>query len=122
MSSHGQAVVGVRSYRATIGAMAVTEKISVAMGREELRLAKTAAREAGVSLSAFVTEAVRDRLTEKRRREAARQVLAMFEPDDFPTPERERELLELWSTPPAASPRPNARPRRTKSASAAKRR
>ena len=79
--------------------MPATEKISVAMGREELRLAKTAAREAGVSLSAFVTEAVRGRLVEKRRKEAALEVLAMFDPEDSPTPERERELLELWSTP-----------------------
>jgi hypothetical protein len=85
--------------------MASTEKISVAMGREELRLAKTAAREAGVSLSAFVTEAVRDRLTEKRRREAAREVLATFDREDFPTADRERELLELWSTPAEPSPR-----------------
>ena len=98
--------------------MAVTEKISVAMGREELRLAKTAAREAGVSLSAFVTEAVRDRLIEKRRREAAQAVLATFDREDFPTPERERELLELWSTP----ARPKRRASATKARSTAKRR
>ncbi len=91
--------VGVRSYRGRIGAMPLPKRSVWRWGREELRLAKTAAREAGVSLSAFVTEAVRDRLTEKRRREAAREVLAMFGPDDFPTPEHERELLELWSTP-----------------------
>ena len=97
--------------------MAVTEKISVAMGREELRLAKAAAREAGVSLSAFVTAAVRDRLTEKRRAEAAREVLAMFDREDFPTPDRERELLELWSSPSVPSVSARARrkssPRRT---------
>src|SRR5579883_1550818 len=40
---------------------AATRKVSVAMGREELRLAKVAAREEGVSLSAFLTRAVRDR-------------------------------------------------------------
>jgi hypothetical protein len=97
--------------------MAVTEKISVAMGREELRLAKTAAREAGVSLSAFVTEAVRDRLTEKRRREAAQAVLATFDREDFPTRERERALLELWSTP---AP-PKRRSSGTKARSTAKR-
>ena len=84
--------------------MPATEKISVAMGREELRLAKTAAREAGVSLSAFVTEAVRDRLTEKRRHEAALEVLAMFDRADLPSPEHERELVELWSTPPEETP------------------
>lgn len=107
--------VGVRSYYARLGGMPATEKISVAMGREELRLAKTAAREAGVSLSAFVTEAVRDRLTEKRRREAASEVLAMFDPEDLPTPDRERELLELWSTPTVASAPTmrSARPPRT---------
>ena len=99
MTSQRQAAVGARSYRVTIRAVPATEKISVAMGREELRLAKTAAREAGVSLSAFVTEAVRDRLTEKRRREAALEVLAMFDRADLPSAERERELLELWSTP-----------------------
>jgi hypothetical protein len=33
--------------------MAATQKISVAMGRDELRLAKTAANEEGVSLSAY---------------------------------------------------------------------
>jgi len=111
--------------------MPATEKISVAMGREELRLARTAAREAGVSLSAFVTEAVRDRLTEKRRREAARAVLATFDRVDFPTPERERELLELWSTPPdstsprassAASSRPKRRSSATKARSMSNRR
>ncbi len=110
--------------------MTATAKISVAMGREELRLAKIAAREAGVSLSAFVTEAVRDRLTEKRRREAAREVLAMFDREDFPTTERERELLELWASPSEASPRVSrsARPlrkpapRRTKALSPAQRR
>lgn len=110
--------------------MPATEKISVAMGREELRLAKTAAREAGVSLSAFVTDAVRDRLTEKRRMEAAREVLAMFDREDLPTPERERELLESWSisreVPPPGEPsgrqgRKSA-PRRPKALSPGKRR
>ena len=90
--------------------MAATEKISVAMGRDELRMAKAAAREAGVSLSAFVTEAVRDRLTEKRRREAAAEVLAMFDREDLPTSERERELLELWAAPREVTP--TLRPRR----------
>jgi hypothetical protein len=79
--------------------MPATEKISVAMGRDELRLAKTAAEEEGISLSAFVTKAVRDCLEEKRRMEAANEVLSTFVGDDFPTPEEERELLALWSRP-----------------------
>jgi hypothetical protein len=51
-----------------VNIMAETEMISVAMGRDELRLAKIAARDDGMSLSAFVTEAVRGHLAEKRRR------------------------------------------------------
>ena len=72
--------------------MAVTQKISVAMGRDELRLAKTAAREEGVSLSAYVTHAVRERLEERRRMEAAHEVLATFAPEEHATPEEQREV------------------------------
>lgn len=90
--------------------MAITEKISVALGRDELRLARTAAEQDGVSLSAFVTGAVRARIEERRRKEAARQVLATFGPEDFPTPEEERELLALWTTPRTVPAR--VRPRR----------
>jgi len=79
--------------------MATTEKISVAIGREELRLAKRAADAEGLSLSAFVTSAVRARIAEKRRADAARQVLAAFDPEDFPSPEQESELLALWTRP-----------------------
>lgn len=82
-----------------VEAMAGTEKISVAMGREELRLARRAAQAAGMSLSAFVTSAVRSRVAEQRRFDAARQVLATFDPEDFPTPEQEAELLEIWAKP-----------------------
>jgi hypothetical protein len=78
-------------------AMPLTEKISVAIGRDELRLAKTAAQEEGLSLSAFVTRAVRDRLEERRRFEAARAVLATFTTEDFPSDEERRDLIELWT-------------------------
>jgi hypothetical protein len=77
--------------------MAATQKISVAMGRNELRLAKTAAHDEGVSLSAYVTRAVRERLQERRRIEAAREFLATFAPEEIPTPEEQRELVELWT-------------------------
>jgi hypothetical protein len=77
--------------------MAVTQKISVAMGTDELRLAKSAAEEEGVSLSAYVTLAVRERLEERRRLEAAREFLATFAPDELPTHEEQRQLLDLWA-------------------------
>jgi hypothetical protein len=85
--------------------MAITEKISVALGRDELRLARTAAEQDGVSLSAFVTGAVRARIEERRRLDAARQVIATFEPEDLPTAEEQRELLALWASPRMAATR-----------------
>ena len=79
--------------------MAATQKISVAMGQDELRLARTVAEEEGLSLSAYVTRAVRERLEERQRLEAAREFLATFAPDELPTPDEERQLLELWMRP-----------------------
>jgi len=90
--------------------MATTEKISVAIGRDELRIARNAAEQDGVSLSAFVTGAVRARIKERQRLEAARQVLATFEPEDFPRADEQRELLALWALPQTSSP--PRRPRR----------
>ena len=77
--------------------MAVTQKISVAMGLSELRLARTAAEDEGVSLSAFVTRAVRDRLEERERLEAEREVLAGFLPHEVPTAEEQRALVAFWN-------------------------
>jgi hypothetical protein len=87
--------------------MAVTYKVSVAMGVEELRLARLAAEADGMSLSAFVTDAVRDRLAERRRLDAAREVLATFSPDELATPAEQRALLARWTrgAEPAAGPR-----------------
>jgi len=93
------------------GGMATTEKVSVALGRDELRLAKTAAEQDGVSLSAFVTGAVRARIEERRRMEAARKLLQVFEPEDFPTAEEQRELLTLWASPRKTSTRRQLRNR-----------
>jgi hypothetical protein len=89
--------------------MATTEKISVALGREELRLARRAAQQEGLSLSAFVTSAIRARVAEKRRADAAREALASFAPDELPTEEQEHELLAAWS-----APRPKVSRRRTR--------
>jgi hypothetical protein len=91
--------------------MAATQQIGVAMGRTELRLAKTAAEDEGVSLSAYVTRAVRDRLEERERQEAQRQVLASFLPHEIPTADEQRTLLAFWNR---EAPAP-ARPRRRQS-------
>ena len=76
--------------------MSATAKISVAMGREELRLAKTAANAEGISLSAYVTRAVRDRLAEQRRLAAARAVMSTFGVGDFPSADEQEEIVALW--------------------------
>jgi hypothetical protein len=90
--------------------VATTEKVSVAIGRDELRLARSASEQEGMSLSAFVTGALRARLEERLRLKAARQVIATFDAEDFPTVDEQRELLALWAPPhTAASPQ---RPRR----------
>ncbi len=105
----------MRSYHGRLAWMAATQKISVAMGVDELRLAKTAADEEGVSLSAYVTRAVRDQLEERRRREAAEEVLATFAPEERATPEERRTLVALWtrarSTLPRKARRKVSRPR-----------
>jgi len=100
----------VRSYRWYVTPMAVTQKISVAMGQNELRLAKTAAEEEGVSLSAYVTRAVRERLEERERQEARREVLATFLPHEIPTADEQRALVAFW-TREAPAPSLSRRPR-----------
>lgn len=50
-------------------------------------------------MSTFVTGAVRARFEACRRRAAARQVLATFDPEDIPTADEKRALLMLWASP-----------------------
>lgn len=77
--------------------MSATEKISVTIGRSELGHAKRLASKLGVSLSGFITDAVRERVREQERREAVLEVLASFSPEDRATPAEARELLERWA-------------------------
>jgi hypothetical protein len=99
--------------------MAATQKISVAMGLPELRLAKTAAKAEGMSLSAFVTQAVRRQLEERERLEAGRAIVATFAPEELATPEEQRELLALWNR--TASPKKRPARRRASKRGASKR-
>jgi hypothetical protein len=96
--------------------MAATDKISISIGRSELRDAKRVASRLGLSLSTFITDAVRDRLAEQARREAAAAVLAGFPPEDRATPNEMAELLQRWAAPTAAprtkSPTPGKAPQR----------
>jgi hypothetical protein len=76
--------------------MSVTEKISVTIDRVELAHAKRLAFHLGLSLSGFITDAVRERIRAQARREAALQVIAAFSAEDRASPEEARALLELW--------------------------
>lgn len=77
--------------------MSATEKISVTMGRDELRRARAVASNVGVSLSSFVTDAVRERLEDEERRVAAEKILATFLPEERASPEERAALLASWS-------------------------
>jgi hypothetical protein len=59
-----------------------------------------------ISRSANVRRAVRER----RRLEAAREFLATFAPEELPTPEEQRDLVELW-TRSAHRASPSAKPK-----------
>lgn len=90
--------------------MAATDKISVTIGRAELVQAKRLADHLGLSLSGFITDAVKERIQEQARRVAASEVLATFAPEDRASPDEARALLESWAV--VASPTRNRRPKR----------
>jgi len=77
--------------------MPATEKISVTIGRKELGHAKRLAARLGLSLSGFITDAVRERVLEQARREAALEVLASFPVHDRASPEEAQTLLKRWA-------------------------
>jgi hypothetical protein len=85
--------------------MTATAKISVTIGRDELAHAKRLASHLGLSLSGFITDAVRERVREQARREAAKEVVATFAPADRASPAEAQALLKLWGTAPAATKR-----------------
>jgi hypothetical protein len=96
--------------------MPTTEKISVTLGRAELRGAKRLASRLGLSLSTFITDAVRRRIEDQDRLEAGLEVLATFDPLERASPAEMKALLELWTkpsrTPSRARSRTGRRPSR----------
>ena len=88
---------------------AASSKISITMGKEELRRAKTLAQSNGVSLSAIVTQAMRDYLAEQERRQAADEILASYREHDWPNEKEQAALAALWFAPRAAKTRPKRR-------------
>lgn len=87
--------------------MSATEKISVTIGKTELSQAKRLADRLGLSLSGFLTDALKERIREQARREAAHEVLRTFEPEDRASPEEASRLLKQWSPAPAKASKPH---------------
>lgn len=100
--------------------MAATEKISITLGREELRGAKRLASQLGLSLSTFVNDAVKHRLAARARQQAGFEVLATFAPEERATPNEMETLLTLWNG--QRKDRGQSRSRRSSGAYANKRR
>lgn len=94
--------------------MAATEKISVTLGREELKHAKVLATRTGVSLSSFISEAVRARIEAQARKEAALALVRSFAPEDLPTEGEAKALLARWKAPPSKSRKTRPRARRAR--------
>jgi hypothetical protein len=80
--------------------MASTEKISVAIGRDELAWAKSVARREGKSLSAVVTES----LAERRRLAALGEVVAWMAEGEPPLTEAELNVARHEIAPSGAKP------------------
>jgi hypothetical protein len=62
-----------------------TTKISIAIDKERLRLARRAAASEGISLSAYVGRALAKQLEAQERIEAARELHRSWGPDTAPT-------------------------------------
>ena len=108
-------LVGLRSYHGSMRVMAITDKISITIGRGELRDARRLSARLGLSLSTFISHAVRDRVAEQVRREAAQAVLAGFPAEDRATPAEMAALLARWAEPaPRARRAPGQRAQRAR--------
>jgi hypothetical protein len=74
-----------------------TAKVSIAIGRDELEAARRQAKREGLSLSAFISRAVRERVDECERQAAAERIIATYKPHERTTPEERKALVELWN-------------------------
>jgi hypothetical protein len=70
-----------------------TTKISIAIDKEQLRLARKVAAAAGISLSALIGRALNLQLEEERRRAAARELISKWGPESVPTDAERAEIL-----------------------------
>ena len=69
-----------------------TTKISIAIDKAQLRLARRAAKTEDISLSAYIARGLRRQLDEQGRVDAARELVATWGPESLPT-DAEREAF-----------------------------
>jgi hypothetical protein len=76
-----------------------TAKISIAVDKEQLRLARKAAKSEGLSLSGFIARALGNQLEDQARLDAARQLHKSWDAESIPTAKDRQEFLERMSRP-----------------------
>jgi hypothetical protein len=76
-----------------------TTKISIAIDKEKLRLARAAARSERMSLSAYIARALSKHLEDQERLDAARELHRRWGPETIPTTAERDEFLTLMSRP-----------------------
>jgi hypothetical protein len=62
-----------------------TTKISIAIDKEQLRIARRASKAEGVSLSGYITRALGERLEDQRRIDASRELYEKWGTESLPT-------------------------------------
>ena len=76
-----------------------TTKISIAIDKQQLSLARAAAKREGLSLSAYLARALGKQLEDQRRIDAARELHASWGDDALPTAEDRDAFLARMARP-----------------------
>lgn len=76
-----------------------TTKISIAIDKRQLRLARAAAKTEGISLSAYIARALGNQLEDQRRIDAARELHASWGASAIPTAADRDAFLARMSRP-----------------------
>jgi len=79
--------------------MVATTKISIAIGKHQLSLARTASKAEGLSLSAYISRALDKQLEDQRRIDAARELHAHWDAGALPTATDREAFLARMSRP-----------------------
>jgi hypothetical protein len=76
-----------------------TTKISIAIDKQQLGLARSAAKAEGLSLSGYIARALGNQLEDQRRIDAARELHAAWDAGSIPTAAERDAFLARMSRP-----------------------